>query len=415
MKEALKHYCGGYLCVRLRGFSPERFLNLCMARKIVIWDLRYQDGGYQFLISVGDFRRIRPLVKKAQVRLLILGRYGLPFFLYRNRKRKLYAAGIGAFFLVLFLMSQFIWNISVEGNYHFTDDTLLHYLDTLDIRYGRLKAGIDCNVLEESIRSQYPEIIWVSARISGTRLMIKVKENEVMSNVPEKDEVPRNLVAGKNGIVTRMVVRRGKAQVAVGDQIEAGQVLVSGEIPIYNDAEELADLQFVHADADIYATVSESYREVLPACVVERTDTGRCRRGLRLRAGGLSFLWMLPSIGGNPWEITSKSCQLTVLGDFYLPVWVDQIQAQEYQTYERCLTKEDREIRKNIIHQQKIENLSEKGVHIIENSVKILKEGSGWVVQGDFLLEEPVGIGQEIEETNKKEIDQADERNGNHY
>ena len=37
------------------------------------------------------------------------------------------------------------------------------------------------------------------------------------------------------------------------------------------------------------------------------------------------------------------------------------------------------------------------------------------MVQGDFLLEEPVGIGQEIEETNKKEIDQADERNGNHY
>ncbi len=80
MIEVLKHYLGGYLRVRLRGFSPERFLNLCMAKQIVIWDLRYQEDSYQFLITVRDFRRVRPLVHKAQVRLRILGRYGLPFF-----------------------------------------------------------------------------------------------------------------------------------------------------------------------------------------------------------------------------------------------------------------------------------------------------------------------------------------------
>ena len=31
-------------------------------------------------------------------------------------------------------------------------------------------------VSEESIRSAYPEIIWVSARVSGTRLLIRMKE-----------------------------------------------------------------------------------------------------------------------------------------------------------------------------------------------------------------------------------------------
>ena len=50
-------------------------------------------------------------------------------------------------------MSRFIWNITLDGNYHFTDDTLLHYLDSLDIRYGTVKSGIDCDALEESILS----------------------------------------------------------------------------------------------------------------------------------------------------------------------------------------------------------------------------------------------------------------------
>ena len=75
VKQAVMRYTGGYLRIRLVGFSPERFLNLCMANQIVIWDLRYQDNGYQFLVTVKDYRRVRPLVKKAQVHLRIMGRY----------------------------------------------------------------------------------------------------------------------------------------------------------------------------------------------------------------------------------------------------------------------------------------------------------------------------------------------------
>ena len=87
----------GYLRIRLTGFSPERFLNLCMANQIAVWDLRCVDGEYQFLMTVRDFRRVKHLVRKAQVHLKILGRYGLPFFLYRNRRRKLYGAGVAVF------------------------------------------------------------------------------------------------------------------------------------------------------------------------------------------------------------------------------------------------------------------------------------------------------------------------------
>jgi len=410
LKDALKHYWEGYLRIRLNGFSPERFLNLCMSRQIVIWDLRYQDNGYQFLISVKDYRRVRPLVRKAQVRLKILGRYGLPFFLYQNRKRKLYAAGLASFFLVLFFMSQFIWDISIDGNYQFTDDTLIHYLETQGIRYGQFRSEIDCDALEETIRSHYPEIIWVSARISGTRLMIKVKENEVMGEIPQKEDAPRDLVAEKSGTITRMVVRRGKAQVSVGESVEAGDVLVRGIVPIYNDAEELVREQLVRADADVYAVTSESYRERIPALTMKRTETGRKRQGFRLRLGGISFLWIFPTWGEEPWEMTSRSRQVTVLGDFYLPVWIDQIQAREYQIYEHFLTKKELELEKERIHQKKRENFVQKGVQILENSVRILAEDSGWIVQGEFLLEEQIGTGkaivpEEIEQSKESEAE----------
>ncbi|MEW4413766.1 sporulation protein YqfD [Clostridium sp. AN503] len=407
MKQAVMRYTGGYLRIRLVGFSPERFLNLCMANQIVIWDLRYQDNGYQFLVTVKDYRRVRPLVKKAQVHLRIMGRYGLPFFLHQNRRRKLYAAGVAAFFLILFIMSRFIWNITLDGNYHFTDDTLLHYLDSLDIRYGTVKSGIDCDALEESIRSQYPEIIWVSARISGTRLMIKVKENEVMGTIPVREDTPQDLVADKSGVITRMVVRRGKAQVAVGDAVEAGQVLVSGTIPIYNDAEELVNCQYVHADADIYAQTEAGYTEKLSHFVTERSYNGKVRHGLRLRFPGLSFLWMLPSGKETLWEMTGRYEQVTVCGDFYLPIWIDQITARQYENYERTRTQSELETIKNQINDSKIQNLLEKGVQIIENDVKILDKSSGWEIQGSFILEEKVGTGQDIPQNMNEEEEQT--------
>ena len=75
---------------------------------------------------------------------------------------------------------------------------------------------------------------------------------------------------------------------------------------------------------------------------------------------------------------------------------MDRIQAKEYQTYEYFLTNDQLEQEKQRIHQKKIENLTEKGVQILENSVKIVKEGSGWQIRGEFLIEEPIGIGREL-------------------
>lgn len=409
MRQTFKHYRNGYLLVRLQGFSPERFLNLCMANQIEVWELRNIEGFYQFYMTLDGYRKIRPLVRKAHVRLKILGRFGLPFFLYRNRRRKFYGAGIAAFFVILFVMSQFIWNITLEGNYRFTDDTLLHYLDSQDIRYGILKSKIDCDSLEEAIRSQYPEIIWVSARVSGTRLMIKVKENEVMASIPIKDEEPRDLVADKDGVITSMIVRKGKAQVAVGDTVEKGQVLVSGTIPIYNDAEELVNCQYVRADADIRVKTKVTYSEQIPHLTTERVDTGRSRHGIRFRLFSRSLTLLLPASGDLPWEFVQESRQAVVLGDFFLPVWIDHIVGKEYGLYERFLTNGEVTAIKNEINHRKIQNLEEKGVQIIENNVKILDKSSAWVIQGDFLVEDSIGTGQNIIKT--EETDQPDERN----
>ena len=395
----LKRLCAGYLRVSLTGYSMERFLNLCMTRNLVVWDLHYESGVCYFLVTVKDFRFMKPLVRKAQVHLKILGRYGLPFFLYRNKRRKPYIIGISVFFLILFLMSEFIWKISFEGNTRFTDEELTTYLAEQEIRYGMLKRRIDCDGLEDAIRSDYPDITWVSASVSGTRLVIRVRENEVMGELPQKEEAPCDLVSDKSGVIIRMMVRSGVAAVAAGEEITEGQLLVSGMVPITDDSGEVVSHQYVRADADITARTKVTYTEKLPLQTGERAYTGRTRQGLRLQLGPLSFLWYLPGNGENLWQTQRDLKQVVFMEDFYLPIWYETILAREYNYYERSWTEEELELQKININQRKIHNLQKKGVQIIENDVRILDKRSYWEVSGSFVLEEPVGISQNINQT----------------
>lgn len=413
----LSHYLYGCLLIRLNGFSPERFLNLCSANDIEIWNLRYQKEGYEFYMTVKGYRQVKPFVRKSKVRLRIQKKFGLPFFLYRNRRRKLYFAGLVSFFVLLYTLSLFIWDISFEGNTMYTYDTLLKFLESQNIHYGMIKSGVGCEDIEAAIRNEFSEITWVSARVSGTRLLIKVKENEVLSSIPERDQTPCDIVAARPGTITRMVVRQGIPQVAIGDQVEAGQVLVKGVIPITNDAEEEVNRHYVHADADIYARTSYDYRESFPLLREVKADTGRTRKGCYIKVLNYSFLIILPKKEGTTWNMVMEESQLRLFSNFYLPFYLGKITGNEYVTYERFYTEDEKNKAAEVIRQKFSKNLLEKGVQIIENNVKIYDNEPNCIVEGHLDTEEAIGSSQpitaELPETKTEETIDLDERSGN--
>ena len=87
-------YLGGYVLLRAEGGSPERFLNLCSYREIVLWDVKPAGNAYEMKMWVRDVKRLAPVLRKSGVRIRIQKRIGLPFFLHRYRKRKVFFAGL---------------------------------------------------------------------------------------------------------------------------------------------------------------------------------------------------------------------------------------------------------------------------------------------------------------------------------
>lgn len=393
----LKQHYTGYVRVRLTGRSPERFFNLCRSSKILLWNIACEKEEYRFFLLLPDFYRIRPFARKAGVRVRIQEKLGLPFFLYRNRKRKLFAVGAASFFLLLFVLSRFIWNISFSGNLLFTDDMLTGQLREIGVCYGMPKRGVDCDRIEEELRSRCPRIVWVSAHVSGTRLQIRIRENETADGIPLREESPRNLVAETAGTVVSILVRAGKAAVQPGDEVEKGQILVEGMLPVTNDSGEVERTLFVRADADIRLRTTKIYRKWVPHFQTVRSYTGKKQRGFRLRAGAVDILAMPPLAGKRNWDLTGVSRQIVLFGDFFLPVWTEAITAREYEKVERKRTKTELNDLTKAVHERKLQKLTEKGVQIIENDVKILDNSNGWIICGSMTVEEEAGTGQKLE------------------
>lgn len=381
---------GGVL-VLASGPGRERFLNIAAKRGLKIHEISEPEKDViSFWTTAEDFKKMKPAAKKAGVRLFMKRKYGLPFFVYRNRKRKLLAAGFLAFFLTLYGMTFFIWDISFEGNFRFTDEMLLHYMETLPVCCGMKKADISCEALESAIRNRFTEITWVSAEIKGTRLIIRVKENEAILAPEETDRTPCDLAAVKDGVIIRCIVRSGFLQVKEGDEVKEGDLLVDGTIPIYDDSETLVNSHETHADADIYAKTVYTVQHSLPLTHTVKCRTGNMRYGFFVKIFDRTFYLMMPIYGEETWEYVMEEDQLKLFDDFYLPVYGGRIRAYEYVPYEKNYTKEEAESIGGRYLDEYMEKLSEKGIQIVGNDGKIEKDESGWKIGGTLTVIENI-------------------------
>ena len=107
----------GCVQIAVTGEQCERFLNLCRARGLVMWNLqRTGEDEVRCVLSLDSFRSLRPMRSKTGVHIKILRKSGLPFFFYRNKKRKAFFFRAMLCGPVLLLCSVRIWYISLVGN-----------------------------------------------------------------------------------------------------------------------------------------------------------------------------------------------------------------------------------------------------------------------------------------------------------
>lgn len=405
------------------GEETLRFVNLCRNNGIELRHLVRRENAIQMEIDAKNFKKLRPLVRKTHVKIHILNRHGPAFFFYRHKRRWWFLLGMTVFAGMIYILSLFVWQIDIDGNRKYTDALILQALAQMDVKTGCRKSEIDLPEIEEELRIMYNEITWVSASITGTKLQIELREGDLKisgssgggktgnvkrvenrennpktQNGESETDLPANLVADEDAIITNLVVRRGTAAVRYGDEVKKGDVLIEGKVYIYNEDETLKKVDYLTAEGDVFGKYQELYEKHYQRKHEERSYKGKNYRELGVAIVGKSFclpVWeniLKKQLEENTLsEVWSWKKQFRLTPTFYLPF---ALEYTEYVPYENVVEEYTDEVIKKMAEeelQKYLNELEKKGVQIISNSVTISLDADGGHVKGTLILDGPIG------------------------
>ena len=261
------------------------------------------------------------------------------------------------------------------------------------------KSDVDCARIVKDIRKEYDGIIWVSASIKGTKLLIQIKENtdtipetqDDQTEDTEHPETPTDIVADYDCTITKMITRTGVPQVEPGAEVKKGDLLVSGQVSVNNDAGETTGYQYRESDADIWGKMNLDYEDEMPL-TYEVREYDRIRSAeLQLKFGTYYVrLGLIKSQNKNQ-EIHGFERQIMIGDDFYLPISYGLKTAVTYQPVKKKYDRNELIEKLSQKFQTYCEELEKKGVEIIENDVKIYTESETADARGTLTVIMPVG------------------------
>lgn len=366
-------------------------MNMCRHHRISLWKIRREET-VMFCMSVPDFKRIRPMVKKTGVCPHIEGRRGLPFFLWQIRRNWTFYSGFVLFMILLSILSSFVWEITFQGQRTYTKETLLKTIHSLHIYRGMKRKNLVCDDIEKSIREIYPDISWVSAEEKGSRLVISIKEAEKLAE-REKGGRPCHLTAKFSGVVKSISVNRGVALVKPGQRVKKGQVLISGILPVTGDDDTVVEKIPVVAKGGVQIYVSQEVREEIPVQAREKKYTGRTLKKYEYNLDGTIICIK------SPIKRFNKSCKYDIMTTvfnehriqpFDFTVGKRIYEYREYQWVTKKRTKSEIRQTGDALYRRRLRELRESGYKITKHTARIQSMGGGlWKLLGEigFLCE----------------------------
>ena len=366
-------------------------MNLCGNHDVLVWDIEDHGGYHTMHMSIAGFFALKPLLKKTGTRAAVIGKYGMPFFVSKMLGRKLFVAGLAGCILFWCLASRFIWDIRIEGNFALTEDVLMDYLEEQGIHTAMKKSALEIAELEQALREDYNLITWTSVQLRGTTLLIHIKENEmpVYDNRNKADsDKGMDLVEEKEGVVTYIITRSGVPQVACGDTVQKGDVLVSGAVPVYNEDTTVRRYQYVQADADITLSYARNLSLEEEIAYDEKCYTGESIEIPVVGTGEKEVAFRIRKVPYDFYDTSEEKKQVQLLDHLYLPVYYGKRTVQEYEIVPKMHTEEEMKTLLQGRWRKIIATLNEKGVQIAEKNVTIKKNEKKWVLHAHMQLEE---------------------------
>ena len=356
----LLNYILGYVNIRVEGFFIERFINICISKKILLWNMKREKSTILYAnIGIQDYKKLKNIAKKTKTRINIQSKKGMPFLLHRYRKRKIFVGLLAIIFIALFMMSKFIWNIEIKGNTRISKTEIMEELNKNGLKIGTYKRKLNANSVINKVRLDRGDIAWIGIDIEGTNAIVEIKETSEAPELIDENEYC-NIVSNKEGMITKINVQNGTAVVKEGDIVKQGDILVQGYLE-----GKYTGIRYVHAKADIEAKIWYSKKEKVFLKQQIQVPTGATEEKYTLNINNFKINFYKTLSKFENYDTINENKKLMLFSNFYLPIELIKKTNCEYKYEEKIYTEEEL----TQITQEKIEKELEEEIVQTENII----------------------------------------------
>ena len=227
------NYLRGQAVAEVVCTAPERVVNLCAAHGIPFWDLTWlTETSFRVTTTLSGARRLAEVTADIGAQVTVCRKSGAPELWRRCRHRYVLLAAVLVLPLLLAVGSAFIWDFEVTGNDTVPTESVLQALERCGVRVGTRGVGLDQDELRNRVLPLLPDVVYLAVNVRGCTAHVQVVERVRPPHLYRDSDV-QNIVAARDGLITKIEALDGVTCAAVGETVQAGQVLLSGVLPVY--------------------------------------------------------------------------------------------------------------------------------------------------------------------------------------
>lgn len=228
------NYLQNYVRIKITGPRPQKFINICLRRRIAVWELtRVSDREFTLCMFAGDFaENARACARKARVRVKLIEKKGVKYSFRKIFIRKSLLA-VSVIAAALFcLLSSMVWRIDIEGADAASRVRTEQILDDLGVKRGMFISNINAKVLSQELLTEQRNLSWVGVRKRGMTLTIELEKGTFYEE-KQSDIIPDgeacSIAVSKDCLLHKVTVEEGTKLINEGETALAGDIVVSGE------------------------------------------------------------------------------------------------------------------------------------------------------------------------------------------
>ena len=403
----------GYVTVSIDSKISVRFFNICRLKRVKISGIESMTDSDEvsFRTSIKNKEMLVKIAEKIGTEIK-LEECGLNCICRRIRNKLVILGVFLSVCTILYIQNLFIWRIEITGldttgDYAYTNEEISDYLATCNIKTGMLKKDVEKERIESLIKEKYPKVIWISVYTKGTCLYLDMEVARVYNNYGgasatisdvEKNFMEYcNIVADRDCIIKSIITSNGTPVVSAGDEVSAGDILISGSVSINDDSGDTIRTKQVKASGVIYVYCDVDYDRTYSYSYYSKEPSGETGQYKSIVVGRLRF-----DMGGEPsgksFEKRQEQTQVCFFNKMYLPIYIINNNYSGYNLKETKYTEEELRIIADSDLNYYIDTLQEKGVQIVEKNVKIITVGETLKASGTIRVVTQAGVPAELHE-----------------